>query len=109
MSPAVYSNPLFGAELAPPFPREPCMSNRLYFSRATLAVASTLVIAACSSDAPTSPTMVSQNQTVAAVAPAIAIQASPLLRNLCYPARSYSVRGCPSGASVHQQLWRWDT
>jgi len=76
------------------------MSRRLYFSRATFAVASTLVIAACSSDAPTSPTMVSQNQTAAAVAPAIAIQVSPLLRNLCYPARAYSVRGCPSGASV---------
>jgi hypothetical protein len=76
------------------------MSKRLYFSRAALAVASTLLIAACSSDAPTSPTMASQDQMAAAVAPAIAIQASPLLRNLCYPAISYSVRGCPSGASV---------
>ena len=33
-------------------------------------------------------------------APTIALGISPLLRNLCYPARHYSVRGCPSGGSV---------
>jgi PKD repeat protein len=35
-----------------------------------------------------------------AAAPAIGLVVSPLLRNLCYPARSYSVRGCPSGGYV---------
>jgi PKD repeat protein len=33
-------------------------------------------------------------------APTIALGVSPLLQNLCYPARHYSVRGCPSGGSV---------
>lgn len=33
-------------------------------------------------------------------APTIALGVSPLLQNLCYPARQYSSRGCPSGAFV---------
>jgi PKD repeat protein len=33
-------------------------------------------------------------------APTIALAMSSLLQNLCYPARQYSVRGCPSGGSV---------
>jgi PKD repeat protein len=33
-------------------------------------------------------------------APTIALEVSPLLRSLCYPARAYSVRGCPSGGYV---------
>jgi PKD repeat protein len=33
-------------------------------------------------------------------APIIALGVSPLLRNLCYPARQYSTRGCPSGGYV---------
>ena len=46
---------------------------------------------------------VSQSVTVTAPqleAPAIGLGASPLLQNLCYPARHYSTRGCPSGGSV---------
>ena len=45
----------------------------------------------------------SQSVTVTAPqtgAPTIALGVSPLLRNLCYPARYYSTRGCPSGGSV---------
>jgi PKD repeat protein len=33
-------------------------------------------------------------------APTISLGASRLLQNLCYPARHYSTRGCPSGGSV---------
>lgn len=33
-------------------------------------------------------------------APTIALAASPWLRSLCYPARAYSTRGCPSGGYV---------
>jgi PKD repeat protein len=33
-------------------------------------------------------------------APTIALGISSLLQNLCYPARHYSTRGCPSGGSV---------
>ena len=33
-------------------------------------------------------------------APTIDLGVSPLLQNLCYSARSYSTRGCPSGGSV---------
>jgi PKD repeat protein len=33
-------------------------------------------------------------------APTIALGVSPFLQNLCYPARQYSTRGCPSGGSV---------
>jgi PKD repeat protein len=33
-------------------------------------------------------------------APTITLGVSPLLQNLCYPARHYSTRGCPSGGSV---------
>ena len=35
-----------------------------------------------------------------AAAPTIALRVSPLLRDLCYPARYYGTRGCPSGGSV---------
>ncbi len=33
-------------------------------------------------------------------APTIALRVSPLLQNLCYPARHYSTRGCPSDGYV---------
>ena len=33
-------------------------------------------------------------------APTIALGGPPLLQNLCYPARAYSTRGCPSGGYV---------
>ena len=74
------------------------MSKCRFFGLVALAVASTVVIAACSSDTPTSPMTASPSLTAAA--PAIALGVSPLLQNLCYPARHYSTRGCPSGGSV---------
>jgi PKD repeat protein len=46
---------------------------------------------------------ISQSVTVTAPqtgAPMLALGVSPLLRNLCYPARQYFTRGCPSGGSV---------
>ena len=67
-------------------------------SHAALALASTVTLAACSSDAPTAQTTPSQSLTAAA--PTISVQAPYFLRSLCYPPRFYSVRGCPSGASV---------
>jgi hypothetical protein len=50
---------------------EPYMSRRRYFGHAALAVASTLVLVACSSDTPTSPATASQSLTEAA--PTIAL------------------------------------
>jgi len=71
------------------------MSKSVFLSKAFLTFV-TVAVAACSSDAATSPTTAAQNLTAAD--PTIAIQASPLLSMLCYPARYYSVRGCASGA-----------
>jgi hypothetical protein len=78
--------------------KEGRMARRRYFGGAGLTVLSSLVIAACSSDVPTGPQVAFQ--TLTAAAPTIALSVSPLLRSLCYPARVYSVRGCPSGAYV---------
>lgn len=91
---------LTGPAIAPPSPRpnEPCMSKRPYHGHVALAVACTVVIAACSSDTPTSPPTAARSLTAAAST--IALRVSPLLRKLCYPARVYSVRGCPSGGYV---------
>jgi hypothetical protein len=70
------------------------MSKRRFFSRLALAVASTAVIAACSSDTPTSPMTASPS--LAAVAPAIGL--SPTTFRLCYPGGG-STRVCwPSGS-----------
>lgn len=69
------------------------MSKRRIFGHVALAVASTVVIAACSSDTPTSPMAVSPSL---AAAPAIAL--SPTTFRLCYPGGG-STRVCwPSGS-----------
>jgi Viral BACON domain len=73
------------------------MSNRRYLSRAVLAFAGTVVIAACSSDTPTSPETASLSLTAA---PTITITGPiALLRyGLCYPAIPSSTRSCGSSA-----------
>jgi BACON domain-containing protein len=69
------------------------MSKRRFFTPVALAVASTAVIAACSSDTPTSPMTASLSLT--AVAPAIGLSSTTL--RLCYPGGG-STRVCwPSG------------
>jgi hypothetical protein len=69
------------------------MSKRRCFGHVALAVASTVVIAACSSDTPTSPMKASPSLTAA---PAIAL--SPTTFRLCYPGGG-STRVCwPSGS-----------
>ena len=55
-------------------------------------------MAACSSDPPTSPPASPQALTVAS--PTIAVSVPYYFRSLCYPARAYSTRGCPSGGTV---------
>lgn len=72
------------------------MSTHWFFYR--LALASTMVLAACSSDTPTSPT--ASSQALAVAAPTIVIWTPYYIRSLCYPARLYSVRGCPSAGTV---------
>jgi len=75
------------------------MSKRRYLGHAALAVASTLLLTACSSDTPTSPPTLAQSLTAAA--PTISLSYSPyVLQHLCYPYMAYSVRGCPTGSSV---------
>jgi hypothetical protein len=76
------------------------MSKRLCFSRAALAVASTLVIAACSSDTPTGPPVAAQSL---AAAPTISLQKSNVWAavGLCYPPWVGSTRGCPSGGNLY--------
>jgi PKD repeat protein len=69
----------------------------------TFASAGTYVVAFTVTDDRGATDTFSQSVTVTApqtAAPAIALQVSPLLQNLCYPARHYSTRGCPSGGSV---------
>jgi hypothetical protein len=39
-------------------------------------------------------------QALTAAAPTISVRVPYYLRNLCYPARAYSTRGCPSGGYV---------
>ena len=72
------------------------MANRRYYSRAVLA-ACTVMIAACSSDTPTSSETASLSLTAA---PAITITGPiALLRyGLCYPAIPSSTRSCGSSA-----------
>lgn len=74
------------------------MSQRRHARGLALAAISTMALAACSSGTPTSPTGVSL--TLTATAPTIALTVPYYLRSLCYPARAYSTRGCPSGGSV---------
>lgn len=67
------------------------------------ALAGTYVVALTATDDRGATGTLSQPVTVTApqtAAPTIALGASPLLRNLCYPARAYSTRGCPSGGYV---------
>jgi PKD repeat protein len=67
------------------------------------ASAGTYVVALTVTDDRGATGTLSQSVTVTAPqtgAPTIALGVSPLLQNLCYPARHYSVRGCPSGGSV---------
>ena len=74
------------------------MSARRYFGGLALAVASTAVIASCSSETPTSPAAASLSLTAA---PTISLRYSAYyLQHLCYPYKHYSVRGCPTGWSV---------
>ena len=72
------------------------MPKRRLFSRVALAVASTAVIGACSSDTPTSPMAASQNL---AAAPAIGL--SWTYFRVCYPSWVGSTRGCASGGYVY--------
>jgi len=75
------------------------MSKRRYLGLAAVAVASTLLLTACSSDTPTSPPTVAQSLTAAA--PTISLSySSYYLQHLCYPYQAYSVRGCLTGSSV---------
>jgi len=73
------------------------MLNRGYFSRAVLAVTSTVMIAACSSDTPTSPEMASLSL---AAAPTISLQKSIVWAHygLCYPTTGGNRPCGPSGA-----------
>jgi PKD repeat protein len=67
------------------------------------ASAGTYVVVLTVTDDRGAPGTLSQPVTVTApqtTAPTIALGVSPLLQNLCYPARAYSTRGCPSGGSV---------
>ena len=69
----------------------------------TYASAGTYVVALTVTDDGGATGTLSQSVTVTAPqtgAPTIALGISSLLQNLCYPARHYSVRGCPSGGSV---------
>ena len=74
------------------------MWKRWHIARVALAVISPVVLPACSSDTPTSPLSSLPALTVAA--PTIALRYPYYLRSLCYPARAYSTRGCPSGGYV---------
>ena len=70
------------------------MSKRRFFGRVALAVASTVVIAACSSETPTSPMTASPSLTAAA--PTIGLSRTTF--HLCYPGGG-STRVCwPSGS-----------
>jgi PKD repeat protein len=69
----------------------------------TFASAGTYVVALIAVDDSGGTDSFSQRVTVTApetTAPEIALRSSPWLQNLCYPARQYSTRGCPSEGSV---------
>jgi hypothetical protein len=78
------------------------MSTHWFFYR--LALASTMVLAACSSDTPTSPT--ASSQALAVAAPTIVIWTPYYIRSLCYPARLYSVPRMPLRWDRDHQQWR---
>jgi hypothetical protein len=70
------------------------MSKGRHFGRVALAISSTVVIAACSSDMPTGPGTALQGLTTAA--PTIGLGGTTL--RLCYPDRPSSTRAChPTG------------
>ena len=76
------------------------MSKRRYFRHTAFAVASTMAVAACSSDTPTSPPPASQSLTQ--TAPTIGISRTGF--RLCYPARWIPTSSrpfwCPSSGSL---------
>lgn len=72
------------------------MPTSRWFSRAALMLAAPGVIAACSSDTPTSPPIASQSSIVSA--PTIALSRTSL--HLCYPSRPASTRSCYSSGLV---------
>ena len=74
------------------------MSQRRHIGQVAFAVVSTMVLADCSSDTLTAPP--SASQALTAAAPTITLRYPYYLRSLCYPARAYSTRGCPSGGNV---------
>ena len=102
MTPTVYSRPAVERvsrstlELAPRFPQGAAHVQAPDSGCVVLAVASTGVIAACSSDTPTSPPTAWKR--LAATAPAIGL--SRTWFDLCYPARAYSTRACPSAGNL---------
>jgi hypothetical protein len=100
MSPALYCVPAVRSGARAPSPKGPCMSKRLYYSCTALAVASTVLIAACSSDTLTSPGTASLSL---AAAPTISVQKSVVWAavGLCYPGWRGSTRGCPSSGSLY--------
>jgi PKD repeat protein len=71
--------------------------SHAFASAGTYAVALTVTDDGGATSTISQPVTVTAPQTGA---PTIALGVSPLLQNLCYPARHYSVRGCPSGGSV---------
>ena len=84
------------------------MSKGRYFGHAALAMISLLVIAACSSDTPTSPATASKALTspdslrrdLMQAAPTIALSTT-YVRNLCYPAIPGGNRPCYSGFNLY--------
>jgi PKD repeat protein len=72
-------------------------ATHAYASAATYAVVLTVTDDLGATGTLSQPVTVTAPQTAA---PTIALGVSPLLQNLCYPARHYSTRGCPSGGSV---------
>jgi hypothetical protein len=66
------------------------MLKPLYFARLAIGLATTLVTASCSSDAPTSPSAVPRS--LMAAAPTIALSSTHAY--LCYPDRPASTRSC---------------
>jgi PKD repeat protein len=71
--------------------------SHVFASAGTYVVALTVTDDRGATGTRSQPVTVTAPQTTA---PTIALGVSPLLQNLCYPARAYSTRGCPSGGYV---------
>jgi hypothetical protein len=74
------------------------MSKRRHVGLVALILVAGTALAGCSSDPTTSP--LAPTQALTAAAPTIAVTVPYYFRSLCYPARAYSTRGCPSGGTV---------